>query len=231
MRRWIYIFLSVFVTMMCLASCGTRRHVIPRKDLTDIYVDLFLADGWYDTHIQYRRAADTTDFYGPILKKYGYTSEDYRASVEYYLRDPDRFSRIFKNAASKIGKSVKVLETREGELREIQDLLRIAAKFAPKMTMFSEFMAQGPLPTDTIAFRKDSITGAWLIARVARDTMYLGPRMYVRADTTARDSTLVDSVVIKPAVQPEIVRLEKPAPIERTPDQKAALKGIKLQEE
>ncbi len=87
-----------------LASCSGRPRIIPRGVLTDIYAEMFLADQWLSDHSGERSRADTMLFYDPIFKRYGYTFEDYDASVRRYLKDPEKFSRIFRDASAKLKK-------------------------------------------------------------------------------------------------------------------------------
>ena len=191
-RRLAYAVLMLLAMSLCLASCGRKRNIIPRKDLSDIYADLFLADKWSDSRPELRMTFDTTAYYEPILRKHGYSSEDYRTSVDYYLRDPERFSRILKRSAAKIARATSELEKYEGERREIESLMKRAAAAARKPVLFKDFLGEGPLPTDTIAFRVDSASGVWIIERIVKDTMYSGLEMIVRVDTTSvKDSVEV----------------------------------------
>lgn len=56
-----------------------------------------------------RQLPDTTLYYEPVFNKYGYTTDDYLHSVDYYISDPERFSRI-------LDKSVKILEEKQAEI-------------------------------------------------------------------------------------------------------------------
>ena len=72
---------------------------------------MFLADAWLMTAPSEARVhSDTTAFYVPIFEKYGYTIEDYWASVSYYLQDPDRFSRILHKSGLLLESQMKALE-------------------------------------------------------------------------------------------------------------------------
>ena len=106
MERFTRIVLAVLVSAVCLCSCGREGRVIPKSKLSKIYAELFLADAWLvsGAPMEAKEKADTMAFYEPVFEKYGYTVEDYWASVSYYLQDPDRFSRI-------LNKSNVILET------------------------------------------------------------------------------------------------------------------------
>lgn len=62
---------------------------------------MIIADQWIAIQsAEVRRQSDTTQFYEPIFNKYGYTLSDYLTSVDYYMNDPERFSRILKKTQS-----------------------------------------------------------------------------------------------------------------------------------
>ena len=84
---------------LLLFSCSGRPRIIPRATLTDIYADMFLADQWLRDNSSERQRADTSLFYDPIFARYGYTFEDYDATVRKYMEDPEKFSKIFRDAA------------------------------------------------------------------------------------------------------------------------------------
>lgn len=99
------------VLALCLCSCSREGKVIPKNKFAKIYAEMFLADSWLSTApFEVRMLADTTAFYAPIFEKYGYTVEDYWASVSYYLQDPDRFSRILKKSGVILGTEVVNIE-------------------------------------------------------------------------------------------------------------------------
>lgn len=134
MRKALRSVLAALLVAACLCSCDRDGKVIPRKKFARIYADMYLADTWLmNAPIESRLRADTTAFYNPILEKYGYTLEDYWASVSYYMQDPDRFSRI-------IGKSGDILEN---ELKAIEKTKEAADSLQnPKMRKAKEVPEQ-----------------------------------------------------------------------------------------
>ena len=99
MRKVLRHILAALVLTACLCSCSREGRVIPRNKLAHIYADMFLADSWLSSASpESRHRSDTMAFYEPIFEKYGYTVEDYWASVSHYLQDPDRFSRILNKS-------------------------------------------------------------------------------------------------------------------------------------
>lgn len=102
-------FLLFLLLTAALLSCSHRGRVIPKDKLAEIYADMFLADQWV-TERRLRHELDSASLYGAILERHGYKVEDYRITVEAYLRDPDRYARIVK-------KTMKILEKREAEIK------------------------------------------------------------------------------------------------------------------
>ena len=109
MKRICQYLLAFGVTMLLVASCS-RGRVIPRGDMAEIYAEMFLVDQWLKNDRAASRIADTSQVYVPIFEKYGYTVEDYWASVSYYLQDPDRFSRILNRSNQQLESQLKALQ-------------------------------------------------------------------------------------------------------------------------
>lgn len=137
-------YLAVGFAVLLFCSCGQRVRVIPESVMSDIYAEMFLADQWVHQNSKFRKTADTTNFYLPIFEKYGYGLDDYRHSVEHYLRKPDDYARIVKIASSKLTAEAK-------RLQEIEDAIANMPKFSPYVP--TEFRY------DTLVFKDN--TGLW----------------------------------------------------------------------
>ena len=103
----------LFAVVFSVTACGDRHGVIPEKKMEKIYSDLLMADQWTYLNDSYHSLADTTLFYQAVFEKYGYDVEDFRNSVSYYMKDPQRFSRMLKRVALS-------LESRAAKLKEPQ---------------------------------------------------------------------------------------------------------------
>ncbi len=133
MKRLAVHTLALALALSCLLACGGGKDkIIPRGKLSRIYEELYLADRWADLKTEYRSQADTTDFYETVLESYGYTSADYRASVEYYLNDPERFSRILKKTSARLTAKSKDLGESANRIQEILEMLERAKDTAPQ---------------------------------------------------------------------------------------------------
>ena len=107
-----YLFIILTATALCLHSCTDKKNVIPKDTMSHIYYDIYMTDEAMDANYSLKRMADTMKIYEPIFNKYGYTTEDYNRSVNFYLERPDRFEDIFENTKN-------MLEKRKAELNAI----------------------------------------------------------------------------------------------------------------
>lgn len=64
--------------------------------MVKILVDMHLADGIVIASDMQYQLADSSAYYGAILKKYGYTREEFRAAVNSYLKSPLEFEKIYE---------------------------------------------------------------------------------------------------------------------------------------
>ena len=181
MRRFRHILLLLVLAGL-FASCAGRPRVIPRRVLTDIYAEMFLADQWLNDHKTERSRADTMLFYDPIFKRYGYTFEDYDASVRHYLKDPEKFSKVFRDAANKLKDKRDVFRRKVEQLERVKEFNASIKGYSVK-----NFRA------DTIIWRsayKDSLKQAFADS-VRRDSLI---RDSLRLDSLRRDSIRIDSL-------------------------------------
>lgn len=117
---------ALFAALMAAsAGCSRGGRVIPRGDMVDIYADLLMADQWLSAQRgAMTRMSDTTMYYEPIFNKYGYTTEDFRRSVNRYLDDPARYSKMLKKVEAKLDAGARALDAQmevEGKARAEYD--------------------------------------------------------------------------------------------------------------
>ena len=162
-----YIALTVLICACLLPSCGRARIISP-GDMSDIYAEMFLADQWLNDNPIAKRTADTTLFYETIFRKYGHDFKDYDASVNYYLRRPEKYRKIIEKAQKKLRKTQKTLEEFEKKVEKQNKIL--------------EGLGYLHLPV----FAADSMK--------VDTTLYWAPW---RDSLAARDSALRDSTALK----------------------------------
>ena len=148
MKRFLHIVLVLLVAVACR---GPR--VIPKDTLTDIYTDMFLADQMVRDADIPRAQMDTMLLYEAVFEKYGYDTEDYLYSLRYYLKDPERFGKVFENVAKRL----------EGEVEALKKIVELRNRIASKRE------ADYPLVDSLLSpFSKESVFLG--LARVERDT-------------------------------------------------------------
>lgn len=196
MRNLLHIHLVLAAMLILLSSCQREDvEVIPRSKLARIYAEMLVTDQWIQNTPDIRRIADTSLVYEPILEKYGYTSEDYQHSVDHYMDDPERFSRILRTTS-------EILDGQLKELRKQQQMRALEAKKKRELKSielpeFERFInaveTYRPLDwADTLKIELDSVYFVHEIKRVPyTDTIYEGVRMIVAVDTLQRDSVMV----------------------------------------
>ena len=110
MRTALVYISALAVLASAFVSCRREGKVIPRGEMAEIYAEMFVLDQEIAGDPDIRREADTLFVYEPVFRKYGYTADDYRSSMAYYIQDPDRYVRILK-------RTVDILDGRRKELK------------------------------------------------------------------------------------------------------------------
>ena len=144
--------LHIVLVLVAVAACQGPR-VIPKDTLTDIYVDMFLADQQVREEGLSHNQMDTLLVYEAVFNKYGYDTDDYQYSVRHYLRDPERFAKIFEEVTKRLSAEVAALD----KLIEYND--RLTSKKGQKYPLVASLLAP---------FSKDAVFVG--LARVERDT-------------------------------------------------------------
>ena len=145
-------FLHIVLVLVAVAACQGPR-VIPKDTLTDIYVEMFLADQLVRERNLPHNQMDTMLVYEAVFNKYGYDTDDYLNSVQHYLKDPERFAKVFEEVAKRLEGEVKALD------RIIEHEKWVADRLAEKHPLADSILSP---------FSKDAVYVG--LARVARDT-------------------------------------------------------------
>lgn len=198
-----FVILLLLAAMVLAPSC--RRNgprVIPRGKLAKIYAEMFVTDQWIQNTPKLRSIADTSLVYEPILEKYGYTSEDYQHSVQHYMDDPERFSRILRTTGEILDDQIKDLKRKQKELQELEArrLAESKRKYPEYELWYTELPPRNERDySDTISVGWDTVSLMFKFRYMPRtDTIYEGVRMIVPADTlTIADSlSVTDSIAV-----------------------------------
>lgn len=183
------------VSVLAFASCGKdEAEVIPRGKLAKIYAEMMVTDQWiHQSAYNIRTIADTSLVYAPILDKYGYDIDDYIMSVDYYMNDPERYSRIFRTAGEIIDKKLADAKARQEILDRKARLPKIISDFRPENHFPYLFGEPYVHYYDSLGIKLDSLTWQYCFVSVERaDTIYDQLRMIVLDSIPDTDSAAVE---------------------------------------
>lgn len=171
--------------------------MIPRAKLAKIYAEMFITDEWIAANPDMRKVADTSLVYDPILQRYGYTPEDYRATMEEYMKDPERYARILKNTSGILNKRLTELKKNQRQIAKDNAIRRFRPGLEPEH--YNLYMLEEPYTHyyDSIAFEIDSTLWTYRLLPVeTADTIYDRLEMIIRVDSLKMDSLAVDSLAV-----------------------------------
>lgn len=180
MRRLFGHIAVIVLALLSLMGCHRKGRVISAGTLEDIYVDMFIADQWIKSNPDARPKADTTLFYEPIFRRYGYSTADYDATVSYYIDRPDKYVKILRRAAKTLNlkqlEYAKVAERinrvknqdREGFGYMVSDFLNADSILSGSLVLDSLLVRDSvfikapapstPAPADSLKSEGDSLT-------------------------------------------------------------------------
>ena len=162
-------FLHIVLVLVAVAACQGPR-VIPKGTLTDIYEEMFLADQQVRERNLPRAQMDTMLVYEAVFNKYGYNTDDYLHSVRHYLKDPERFAKVFEEVAKRLEKEVDALDRLMDYEKELEEeRSRKHPQLDSMLAPFSKDAAFKGLPRIE---RDTSRYGAWFrLVPVREDTL------------------------------------------------------------
>ena len=109
-------------------SCKEGPRLIPRDKMVDIYSELFLQDNAIRQNKDLIDRADSVLVYEGIFREYGYNTDDYLYSVEYYLRDPERMAKIMSEVQTRMNLAARSMNEEVDIYDYQQELLAIYKK-------------------------------------------------------------------------------------------------------
>lgn len=192
------IFLSLLLAVLLSACAGKEERIIPRGKLAEIYAEMLMTDQWIQQTPGVRQIADTSLVYQPILEKYGYTSDDYRVTVEHYLDDPERFARILRKTSDILDRRIEELKKEQERLEEIRRKSKITTDFSAREHFPYLFGEPYAALRDSLAVELDSVTCSYRFLRMApRDTTVLPDSLAVKDSLALSDTLAVtDSLAV-----------------------------------
>lgn len=191
--------ISAAIALLFLSSCSSGPRVIPRKTMAKIYAEMFVTDEWIrDNSYRLGRLADTSLVYEPLLEEFGYDSDDYLLSVEEYLNDPERFSRILRDTEAQLNKRLAALKLEKSRLEAL-------AKLQRKRDSIREFWSISVDSMNTALIfkmpQKDSavfslLLDSLLLESLRADSLAMLPLPGDSLNLSAADSLVLDAQVI-----------------------------------
>lgn len=207
--------IAACAVLFFLAGCsGNRPKVIPRGKMAHIYADMLLQDQWILENHGIRTQADTSLVYEPIFESYGYTTEDYRASVVHYMNDAERYSRILRRTIEILDE--KLIEVKG--LKAIEDRRKAIVPYRMNRHKLFYYRAVDKLWEygDSVSIEMDSLVPVLEIHfHETSDTTFDGLNIIIREDSLLVKDTILaaDSIVeIDTVVQTDTV-VREPAPV------------------
>lgn len=171
--------LLAILTLAC--SCGRDGRVIPPHKLARIYADMLVADQMIRSDYSLTNVADTSLFYEPVLMDYGYTTKDYVKSVGHYMRDPESFGKIFKEAKDILTRHIDEL-TAEERARHMADSVKRAIEASDfKRAPIYRSGLRDSLRTDTVEISLDT-SGMLVWKWFMPDTIFKGPVFTLKSE-------------------------------------------------
>ena len=145
-------FRHILLLLLVATACQGAR-VIPRDKLADVYFDMFMADQQIRELGLPSTTFDSLLVYEPIFEKYGYDTDDYLHSVRYYLKDPERFAKIFEDVGKRL----------EGEAKSLEPLIEhrnwVAQQMGtkrPRLDSILSFFSKDSLYVGRVRVERDS---------------------------------------------------------------------------
>lgn len=226
--RHIIIVLLLSMTFISLHGCR-EKGVIEKDDMAQIYAEMLMTDQWINSNTGVRRIADTSLVYEPILKKYGYTSETYRKSVEYYLQDPDTYAEIMAETIKILDARLAGLNRKKQEIAENDLRASYVRGFARYVNIDDSWLSMNhiskndTLRFDSLAVVWDTVAYCYNISRVLKgqstdslavcDTLHVGDTLNVCDSIPVSDSLvppLADSMAVKEILDKKFDTLKGP---------------------
>lgn len=209
-RIFLHIPAVLAALLLCFACSDDESKVIPRGKMAKIYAEMLVMDQWAVSDSRLRQKADTSLIYEPIFEKYGYDGEDYRASVEYYMNDPERFSRILRESADILDARIEELKNLKQDLMRQEKINRLITDF--EISDFYPYLSSEPYVHyyDSLAVELDTLSTYRLVSIERADTLYDCLRMIVQTDTlknvVKEEDAQKDSVAVEKPVRQDVLR-------------------------
>ena len=147
-------YLLIVCLLVLAVSCHKGPRRIPRGDMEDIMMQVLLQDQYVKQNSELRKQADTMLVYEGIFESFGYDTDDFLASLDYYLADASRMEKIMEKVERRLMEKVAQTEKEVEEESWRRNYLRI---WDLKPNTRNLPQPSSPLDTLYLQFNKDSL--------------------------------------------------------------------------
>lgn len=204
--------LSAALAVSC-RNDGPR--VIEDDEMSQIYAEMLITDQWINSTPGVRTIADTSLVYEPILVRYGYTSEDYRHSVSYYLDEPELLAEIMEETVNILDRRLDALKKEKDRQVKEDEWDQYVKSITPDVRLkdillhdkdASDFTTLSP--EDSLAVSWDSTAHFYRMDIVTRtdtlalaDTLEVADTSVLRGSLPAADTLVTADTLLKPDIR------------------------------
>ena len=146
--------LPIVCLLVLVVSCHKGPQRIPRGDMEEIMQQILLQDQYLKQHQELRKQADSSLVYEGVFESFGYDTDDFLYSLEYYLEDATRMEKIMEKVESRLMEKAKEAEKEVKEENWRNGFLRIWG-LRPDSTHLPQ--PSSTLDTLYLQFNKDSL--------------------------------------------------------------------------
>ena len=128
--RYLLVLLTAFLIFPVSCSDDSKEHIIPKKELIPLLVDMHLMDAMLaNSEVREKLVQrDTINYYETVLEEHGYTKARFDSSINYYSRDLKKFDKIYQEVLARLSqKETRVQEQIKAE-REKKEARRDSAE-------------------------------------------------------------------------------------------------------
>jgi hypothetical protein len=148
-------FLLLMVPFVLAVSCHRGPERIPRDEMEEIMHEILLQDQYLKVTSAPKRLVDTTLVYEGIFEQYGYDTDDFLLSLEYYLEDPSRMEKLMEKVEDRLNKEAKGVAEELKAQNWRNDFMRIY-KLRPDSSHLPQ-PSPGAIDTLYVQFNSDSL--------------------------------------------------------------------------
>ena len=148
-------FLLLMVPFVLAVSCHRGPERIPRDEMEEIMHEILLQDQYLKVTSAPKRLVDTTLVYEGIFEQYGYDTDDFLMSLEYYLEDPSRMEKLMEKVEDRLNKESKAVAEELKAQNWRNDFMRIY-KLRPDAHHLPQ-PSPGAIDTLYVQFNSDSL--------------------------------------------------------------------------